>query len=211
MYNWDKNNFQPRIAAAWTPDNGKTSFRGGFAITNDYFGQALAVDFDLNSSIGYVENFLNHANSFDVDAGNKPLGPLFTGFGQDVRSLIGTAGGTVPTSLVLPNALSALNGNVIGERIEQSLDSNIHAPTQYTWNFTVERQTPKGGLFSVSYIGRMGRNLLARRDVAQFNNLVDPATGVDWYTAATALEKLRQKTGADGAINHVPNLPTNHT
>lgn len=208
MYSWDKNNFQPRIAAAWSPDNGKTSFRGGFAMTNDYFGQALAVDFDLNSSIGYLENFLNHANSFDVD-GSKPLGPLFTNFGQDVRPLVSAAFGSnvIPTSLVLPNALPLLNGNVIGERIEQSLDSSIHSPTQYTWNFTIERQLPKGGVFSASYIGRAGRNLLARRDVAQFSNLKDPATGVDWYTAATALEKLRQKYGTDAAINQVPNLP----
>lgn len=210
MYKWDKNNFQPRIAAAWSPDNGKTSLRGGFAMTNDYFGQALAVDFDLNSSIGYVENFLNHANSFDVGGTSRPVGPLFTGFGQDVRSLIGTAGGTVPTSLQLPSALSPLNGDTeFGERIEQSLDSSLHSPTQYTWNFTVERLVPKGGVFSMSYIGRAGRNLLARRDVAQFNNLVDPATGVDWYTAGTALEKLRQKYGSDAAVNHVSALPTN--
>jgi hypothetical protein len=208
MYSWDKNNFQPRIAVAWSPDNGKTSVRGGFALTNDYFGQALAVDFDLNSSVGYVENFLNHANAFDVTSGST-LGSLFTGFGQDVRSLIGAAGGTVPSSLVLPSALPSLNGNVIGERIEQSLDSSLHAPTEYTWNFTIERQLPKGGVFSASYIGRAGRNLLARRDITQFNNLKDPQTGVDWYTAATALEKLRQKYGSDGAIAQVPTLPAN--
>jgi hypothetical protein len=207
MYNWDKNNFQPRIAAAWTPDNGKTSFRGGFAMTNDYFGQALAVDFDLNSSIGYVENFLNHANTFDVTGSSShPPGPLFTQFGQPVSPLIGTAGGVIPTSLILPNALPYLNGTpttgeVIGERIEQSLDSALHAPTEYTWNFTIERQLPKGGVFSASYIGRAGRSLLARRDVAQFNNLKDPATGVDWYTAATALEKLRSQ-GVD--ISQIP-------
>ena len=208
MYTWDKNNFQPRIAAAWSPDNGKTSVRGGFAVTNDYFGQALAVDFDLNSSIGYVENFLNHANSFDVGGGSKPEGPLFTGFGQDVRSLIGTAGGVVPTSLQLPSALTPLDGiSQFGERIEQSLDSNLHAPTEYTWNFTLERQLPKGGVLSASYIGRAGRDLLARRDVAQFNNLRDPKTGVDWYTAGTALEQLRQKFGSDAAVDQVPTLP----
>src|SRR5205823_4010282 len=97
-----------------------------------------------------------------------------------------------------------------GERIEQSLDSSLHSPTQYTWNFTIERQLPKGGVFSMSYIGRAGRHLLARRDVTQFNNLVDPTTGVDWYTAGTALEKLRQKSGgADAAINQVSSLPAN--
>src|SRR6266702_2030532 len=92
LYNWDKNNFQPRIAVAWSPDNGKTSLRSGFAVTNDYYGEALAVDFDLNNTLGFVSNFTNHANTFDITAGS--LGPQFTGFGQDVRSLIGPAGGT---------------------------------------------------------------------------------------------------------------------
>ena len=58
MYNWDKNNFQPRVAIAWSPhcsggllhalfgDAGKSVVRSGFALTNDYYGQALAVDWD---------------------------------------------------------------------------------------------------------------------------------------------------------------------
>ncbi len=47
MYNWDKNNIQPRIAVAWSPEGGdgfwgrllghggQSVFRGGFALTND--------------------------------------------------------------------------------------------------------------------------------------------------------------------------------
>jgi hypothetical protein len=202
LYNWDKNNFQPRIALAWSPDGGKTALRGGFAVTNDYYGQALAVDFDLGNTLGFVSNFTNHANTFDITAGS--LGPQFTGFGQDVRSIIGTAGGSVPANLTFPAEASLLDGvNTFGERIERSLDSNLHAPTEYVWNFTLERQLPKGAVFSASYIGRMGRSLLLRRDVAQFNNLRDPKTGVDWYTAGTALEKLRSK-GVD--ISQVPSM-----
>jgi hypothetical protein len=206
MYNWDKNNFQPRIAVAWSPDGGKSAIRGGFALTNDYYGQALAVDFDLANTLGFVSNFTNHANTFDIGApfSSKPIGPLFTGFGQDVRSLIGTAGGTVPADLQFPAFKPLLNGNdQFGERIERSLDSDLHAPTQYVWNLTFERQLPKGAVLSASYIGRMGRSLLARRDVAAFNNLRDPQTGIDWYTAGTALEKLRQQ-GTD--INAVASL-----
>ncbi|HYL14047.1 MAG TPA: TonB-dependent receptor [Terriglobales bacterium] len=205
LYNWDKNNFQPRIAAAWSFDGGRSVIRGGFAMTNDYYGQALAVDFDLANAVGYTQFFENHANTFDIGTGSsKPLGPLFTGFGQDVRSIIGTAGGSVPSTLQLPATPSLLDGiNTFGERIERSLDSNLHAPTQYVWNLTFERQLPKGSVLSLSYIGRMGRSLLARRDIAAFNNLVDPKTGVDWYTAGTALEKLRQK-GVD--ISQVPGM-----
>src|SRR4029079_9862693 len=52
LYNWDMNDFQPRVAVAWSPDMGDnflskilgrnnrseqlSVFRGGFAITNDY-------------------------------------------------------------------------------------------------------------------------------------------------------------------------------
>lgn len=123
MYNWDKNNFQPRIAVAWSPDagsgffgrllgnGGKSVIRGGFALTNDYYGQALAVDFDLNNTLGFTSNFTNHANTFDITTANKPLGPLFTGFGQDVRSLIPSAGGSVPSDLQFPLSASVLNGD----------------------------------------------------------------------------------------------------
>ena len=73
------------------------------------------------------------------------------------------------------------------------MDSKLHAPTEYVWNFTFERQLPAGMVFSASYIGRMGRSLLARRDVMAFNNVRDPQSGVTWYEAGTALEKQRQK------------------
>jgi hypothetical protein len=204
LYNWDKNNFQPRIAAAWSGDGGKTVLRGGFALTNDYYGQALAVDWDLNNTLGFTSNFTNHANTFDIGApfSSKPVGPLFTGFGQDVRSLIGTAGGSVPGGLQFPLSASVLNGDTeFGERIESGLDSDLHAPTQYVWNFTFERTLPKGAVVSASYIGRMGRSLLLHRDAVAFNNLHDPKTGLDWFTAGTALEKLRQQ-GVD--ITQIP-------
>ena len=199
MYNWDKNNFQPRIAVAWSPDGGDgffgrllghggtSVFRGGFALTNDYFGQALAVDFDLNNTLGFTSNYTTPANTYDTQvSGQAGLAPLFTSFNQDVRGLPNVV---VPANLQFP--LQADSDE--GERIEQSVDSKLHAPTEYVWNFTFERQLPAGMVFSASYIGRMGRSLLARRDVAAFNNVRDPQSGMTWYQAGTALEKQRQK------------------
>jgi hypothetical protein len=215
MYNWDKNNFQPRIAVAWSPDGGdgffgrllgsggKSVFRGGFALTNDYYGQALAVDWDLNNTLGFTSNYTDPANTFDTTTANgKGLAPAFTAFGQPVRPLVPSS--SVPTGLTFPLVATPLDDNThFGERIEQSVDSNLHAPTEYVWNFTFERQLPKGAVFSASYIGRMGRSLLAHRDVMSFNDLRDPKTGLDWYSAATELEKLRQK-GTD--ISQIPAL-----
>lgn len=207
MYDWDKNNFQPRISLAWSPnyssgllhslfgDGGKSVLRGGFAITNDYYGQALAVDWDLNNTLGFTSNYTTPANTYDTAAGN--LAPLFTGFGQDVQSLPKVV---VPANLQFPLSQPIDEG----ERIEQGVDSRLHAPTEYVWNFTYERQVRAGTTLSVSYIGRMARSLLARRDVASFNDVRDPQSGMDWYSAGTILEKQRQQGINTSQITAIP-------
>src|SRR6266481_8824038 len=207
MYNWDKNNLQPRIAVAWSPnysggllhslfgDAGKSVLRGGFALTNDYYGQALAVDWDLNNTLGFTSNYTTPANTYDTVAGN--LAPSFTGFNQDIRSLPNVV---VPPNLQFPLSASADEA----ERIETGVDSNLHAPTEYVWNLTYERQMRAGTTLSVSYIGRMARSLLARRDAMAFNNVRDPKSGMDWYTAATILEKQRQQGVNTSQIAAIP-------
>jgi len=189
LYNWDKNNFQPRVAFAWSTHG--SVIRGGFAVTNDYFGQALAVDFDLNTTLGFSSNFTTPANTYATDD-PAALAPLFTGFNQDIRVLAPPP----PFTLQQPSDE--------GERIEQSVDSLLHAPTQYVWNLTFERQLPTSTVFSLSYIGRMGRSLLARRDAVAFNDVRDPKSGMDWYTAGTILEKQRAQ-GVD--TSQIASLP----
>ena len=89
-------------------------------------------------------------------------------------------------------------------RIETSLDSKLVAPINYSWNITYERELPKGLVFQTSYLGRVGRNLIASRDMMALNNLVDPNSRMDWYTAAGILERLR---AAGTAIEDVPDIP----
>jgi hypothetical protein len=211
MYNWDKNNFQPRVAVAWSPNfsngllrkifgEGTTSvLRGGFALTNDYYGQALAVDWDLNNTLGFTSNFTTPANTYDTVACStcSGLAPLFTGFNQNIHSLPNVV---VPGNLQFPLS-QPLD---FGERIETSVDSKLQAPTEYTWNMTFERQISSGTKLAVSYIGRKAQNLLARRDVTAFNNVVDPTSGMDWYTAGTILEKQRQSGTPTAQVAAIP-------
>lgn len=206
LYNFDKNNFQPRVAVAWTPsfetswlrkifgDAGKSVFRGGFAITNDYYGQALAVQFDLANTLGYTSSFNISANTFNYT--NRPA-PLFTGFNQDVRTL---------PNVVVPGAVSfpRLQPSDLRRRIESSVDTELTAPINYTWNFTIERELPHRLVVQASYIARLARNLLVQRDVMALNNLVDPVSGVDWYTAATQLEVLRQAGTPRANVQAIP-------
>jgi len=209
LYHWDKNNFQPRIAAAWSPnfkggflgklfgENSQSVIRGGFGITNDYYGQQLAVAFDLNNRLGFSSSSALAASSCNIDTVRCPL---FTSFTQDVRSLAAQMGLPIPSSLSFPLSQPVDNSR----RIESTLDEELVAPTHYSWNVTYERSLPAGFFVQASYIGRAGRNLLASRDVAALNNLVDPVSGMDWYTAAGMLEDYRR---AGTAPLNVPAIP----
>lgn len=209
LYDWDKNNFQPRIAVAWSPKfeggffgklfgtNSESVFRGGFGITNDYYGQQLAVSFDLNNALGFSSSRNINANTYSVTGTNRPLAPLFTGFGQSVRNLPNI---TVPGNLTFPQTAPM----TFARPIQSSLDSAIVAPINYSWNATFERELPKGMVLQASYIGRMARNLIASRDVMSLNNLVDPKSGMDWYTAAGMLEDLRRR---GVPASQVPQIP----
>lgn len=190
FYSMDWNNWQPSIAVAWSPnfeskflkalfgEEGDSTLRGGFRILNDHFGQQLAVSFDALSTIGFTSSVGISANTYNV---TDRLAPAFTGFGQNIRSLPG-----------IPAPVQRFSTPADEEqRIEVSLDGTIKTPVNYSWNVTYGRQLPKSMYFEASYIGRAARNLLATRDVMALNNLVDPATGMDWYTAAGLLVDAR--------------------
>ena len=204
MYPWDKNNFQPRIGLAWSPnfktgvlhsmfgENGRSVVRGGFAMTNDFLGQQLATRFDQLNSLGFLST-INSPFSF-CNTTTNPC-PLFTGFNQPVRTfpLVAPA---IESHLSFPRQRPADMALVI----ETSLDERIKSPTNYMWNLTFERELPKGLVVQASYIGRLGRNLLVSRDVMMPNNLTDPKSGMDWNTAAGMLEDIRRNLGLQGIV-----------
>jgi hypothetical protein len=208
-YPWDTNNFQPNVSVAWSPNfkkglmktlfgaDGASVLRGGFRITNDYFGQALAVNFDANNTLGFSSQLNISPNTFNI---TDTPGPLFTGFNQTVRSLPLPVGGTLPTMLTFPQQ-QPLDGQ---RRIEGSLDTNLVSPINYQWNVTYGRTLPKGLYIEASYIGRLARNLLASRDVMTPNNIKDPQSGQTWYEAAGILEAYRRNRTP---ISQIPNLP----
>jgi hypothetical protein len=188
-YKFDTNNFQPRVSLAWSPSfksgfgsklfgaENESVFRGGFAITNDYFGQQLAVTFDGLGTLGFLTSDTIAPNTFNVTS--NP-GPLFTGFGQQVNNLPGMA--------PLDNRFQTPADE--DTRIELSLDSTLQSPINYSWNFTYGRKLPKGFYIETSYVGRKARNLLVQRDIMALNNLVDPISGTDWYTAGGKIHDI---------------------
>ncbi len=206
LYRWDKNNFQPRLAFAYSPNPGnrflrklfggehQSVIRGGFAMTNDQYGQQIAVSFDTSNSLGFTSNTTIAANTYNTTT--KPA-PLFTGYGQAIRPLPGI---TIPGTLTFPQQKPV----DFARRIESSFDENISAPTNYSWNLTFERELPKGLVIQAAYVGRAGRRLLATRDVMALADLVDTSSQTDWYAAAGALEILRSQ---GTSVGNVPAIP----
>jgi hypothetical protein len=174
--------------------NNASVIRGGFGIMNDYYGQQLAVSFDLNNTVGYVSNTTVAAGTYNT---NTRPGPLFTGYSQPVRGLPNI---TVPGQLAFPVNQPFDDAR----RIETSFDEELVAPIHYNWSLTFERKLPKGLALQAAYVGRAGRNLLATRDVMMPNNLTDPKSGMDWYTAAGILEDFRRNGTPISAVPAIP-------
>jgi Carboxypeptidase regulatory-like domain/TonB dependent receptor len=211
LYNWDKTVFLPRLGIAWSPKtsgdgfwskvfgrNNASVIRGGFSMLPDYFGEAIATFFDTRNTLGFSSKTTIPVNTYNVGCshyvvvGNGlpsctvALGPQFTSFNQDVRSLPKI---TVPANLTFPLQQTE---QAFPTRIESSLNSQLQTPKNYAVSLTYEREMPKGGVLQLSYLGRFARDLLAQKDIATPADLRDPKSGMDFYTAATILEKARQ-------------------
>jgi hypothetical protein len=214
FYKWDTNNFQPSVSIAWSPDfkdgflakvfgnQNDSVIRGGFRITNDYFGQQLAVTFDAANTLGFSTSRNISANTYNIldcavpTATCRPA-PLYTGPGMAIQTLQGI---TVPATLSFPQQQPGDDNR----RIETSLDTNLQSPINYSWNVSYGRKLPGKAYIDVSYVGRIARNLLATRDVMAPNNVRDPKSGQTWYEAATILEIARQN---GTPVNQIPQLP----
>ena len=205
-YQQDWNNFAPSVAVAWSPDfgdnffgrlvgrNGKGVIRGGFRMTYDRTGSQLAVNFDLNSTLGFKSASNISANTFNV---SDRLGPLLTGPGQNVRTL---------PDLIIPGSLTfpLVTPSDEDQRIESSLDDTLTTPYNYNVNLTYEREIGRGLSFQTSYVGRFARDLLATRDIMALNNLRDPQSGTTWFEAINQLIDFRNANRPISSIGTIP-------
>jgi len=207
FYDQDWNNFAPSVAVAWSPSfrNGllkkvfgenKSTFRAGFRKVFDRLGGALAVSFDGQAILGFSSSSEISANTFTVRDPDG-FGPLFTGLNQNVRLL--------PLLTINPNLKFPLqHPDDEAQRIESGLDDSIVTPHSYAFNFSYGRDLGKGYSIETSYVGRLGRNLLVSRDTMHLNNLVDPKSGVDFYTAMRQLIALREQNVPITSVQNIP-------
>jgi hypothetical protein len=190
FYDWDKNNFAPRFAFAYSPKfesgwlkslfggAGRSAIRGGFSLAYDRIGGGLAVTFDQNGSFGLSTALTNPSSSL-----TSVTAPRFTGFNSipaGILPALPAGSNTFPKKFP--------GGDEDGSfAITFGLDDNIRTPYSMSVNFSIQRELPKNMSIELAYVGRFGRNLLVQDDLAQPVNLVDPATKTAYYDAAKQL------------------------
>lgn len=196
FYHFEKSDFSPRISFAYSPhadggwlkklvgESDKTVIRGGFGRVYDRAGLQLISTFDANAPGGLGATVQNPCCLPGVtDAADVPRV-------TDVNAVpISYLTGQLPGG-VLPPGQFPQTPNPAGEAITWGVDQSLKTPYAYTIDFSIGRELPKQFSLQVSYVGRLGRNLLTQRDLAQPLDLVDPASKVDYFAAAKALSKL---------------------
>lgn len=202
IYPLDKDNLQPRFSIAWSPEfesgfmskiMGKGSesvIRAGFSITNDYFGQQLATNWDGSNTLGFSSSSSINVNTYNITTNPAPL---YTGPSMNIRALPNL---TIPASLSFPQTAPFRNPGAA--KIETSLDQNLVSPVNYSWNVSYGRRLPGKIWIDAAYVGRLARNLLIGRDTMMLRDIRDPVSKVSYNEAATVLDRQLQA-GVPGA------------
>jgi hypothetical protein len=186
--NWK--NIAPRLAFAYSPSP-KTSIRAGFGIYYDHYGEGIVNSFDQLGSYGLTTSIETPASTYSVDNS-----PRFTGL-QALPTPLPGAGTTAVSYPYAPPDLFAITWGI---------DSHLKTPYSLALDFSVQQQLPGGFLLEAAYVGRNGRHLLQELDLAEPVNLVDPKSGMDYFTAATMLSKLADQNHLDPNAS-VPAIP----
>jgi hypothetical protein len=168
----DKADFAPRFAFAYSTPNDRTAIRGGFGIVFDHFGEGVIDDYDANGAFTLNTQYIDPYSDVDI-------APRFTGYNNVPVTK------QTPATRTFPITPDDQNFSFVS-----SIDDKLKTPYAETFNLTVQHEFPKGLSVTGTYVGRLGRRVLANLDVAQPSNVYDPGSGQTYYQAVTAYDKL---------------------
>ena len=176
-------NFAPRVAVAYS-FNPKTVLNAGAGIIYDQ---------TIVNAVQYQESQYNYlfqaSNTQPQGISGDPRGSLttdlrFTGLNS------APAAPAAPTitkpyfPFVAGSGASAVPfGLANGLAFNESIDPHLKTPYSIQFTAGFEHQLPKGFILRSSYVGRLGRRLLAQVDANQLIDFKDPASGELMSTA----------------------------
>jgi hypothetical protein len=196
-WDWDYKNLAPRLALAYSPhfddgwrhrlfgDAGKSSLRMGYGLYFDHFGEGLVDTFDRQGSFGLTTTETNPYAVQSVDCAFRFSGVFNLPQGDYCgQNMSGVAPGAFPVTP--PLGVNAPGGFAI----YWGMDDKLKTPYSHVFNFSFTRDLGHNFALETSYVGRLGRHLLQETDLAMPQDIVDPKSHMDYFTAATILHKL---------------------
>lgn len=191
-YGWDYHDLAPRLSFAYSPawsdgtlgkifgGPGKTSVRGGFAMLYDRVGESIADTFDQNGSFGLSTELENPS-----DVETSVIAPRLTDMHTIPQAdyagnqiFTPAPAGTFPA--IYPSTLA----------ITWGIDEKLKTPYSYNIDFAVSRDLGSKFTLEAAYVGRLSRRQLAQDDMAMPLDIYDKGSGLDYFTAETALAKV---------------------
>jgi hypothetical protein len=195
FYAWDKNNFAPRFSFAWSPTAPEGGFwrfftgdnrlvvRGGYTKVFDRVGVGLANNFDEGFAFGMSTSI------------SSPFGAAYE---TDPRVRFVNTTTMPPTVPAAPPGGFPQTPPSQAGIITQSIDDTLITPSAHMVSMVFGRDLSTNFALEAGYVGRFGRDLLVRRDLAMPLNLTDPRSGTDYFTAVQALITAAQANGVSG-------------
>src|SRR5215467_10004573 len=141
----------------------------------DRIGGALAVNTENGNLSFRLSSSLNNMAGVQTVA----KGPLFTGIHDFPASLV-----LPPPAVSFPSVFPDVFAITAG------IDDRLKTPYSQSINFSISRELPHDMALEVAYVGRLSRHLLINHDAAMPLDLVDPKSGMDYFTAAQILGRL---------------------
>jgi hypothetical protein len=167
-----KLNFAPRFAFAYATPNGRSVIRGGFGLVYDHFGMGIVDNYDANGAFTLNTQYIS--NYATVDTAQR-----FTGYHDVPVPTITAATQTFPITPADQNF-----------SFVSSIDNKVKTPYAETFNLTVQHEIKAGLSVTATYVGRLGRHVMASLDVAAPSNVYDPGSSMTYFQAITAIDKL---------------------
>ncbi len=204
----------PRLALAYTPGftegllgsvfggPGKTSIRMGAGIYYDNMGQVIALDSDSQGSPGTSTALINNSTQFTLATAPRFAGAC-TITGCTGLPAAGPPFFTPPTAAKFPftpPATASFTGFAV--------DPHLKTPQSFHMTLSIQRELPHGVVLDVAYVGVLGRRLLGKTDFGAYEDIRDPKSGVDLYSAFRQLARIGNLTPTSGPVIS-PNVITN--
>jgi hypothetical protein len=199
-------NFAPRFAFAYNPGfDKKTVFSGGAGIIYDHtVVNAIQYQASQYSYLFQASATQPYGTSGDP-VGSLRNDPRFAGITNPPPSAPAPAAIAAPYTPFVdfsgdtPNPVGLSNGSAFNEGV----DKNLKTPYSISYNFGFQHEFPAGFILKTTYVGRLGRRLLAQADANQLIDFADPVSGQLMSEAFANAEK-EVRTGGGAAVAVTP-------